>query len=378
MNDALADSESTILYNIGRDLIQSIIALCVEAVVWTIYLVLAMISCVILFRKRRSRMAWFLFAIVFVMFVLDTTMFVIDIRNAVQEISYTLTSHSTLSLADRYALTDNLQWPVQSALYAFLANLGDVIVIWRVYAFYSVRTDRFFVLLPLSLLLVSCASSGTICFCVANNYLTDSAVSDGKHLDPPLCKNAQFTSYCLTLATTGVSTLLIGYKTWHYRRTIGAHLWGIRTNKSKIEKTMNLLLESGIIFFLFFLSAVVADTPRVARLEQSTLSSSLANRVWAYLTSHIICIYPVAVIIIVHSQHSYIDAATTHSVAVFVPDMVSSDLGALGVASAHTVSLGGGAKAEKAQGERASLERSSSYISEAKGVFGDVGPEGAV
>ena len=70
-------------------------------------------------------MAWFLLAVVFAMFVLDTAMFVIDIRNAIQEISYTLTSNSTLSFADRYALTDNLPWPVQSALYAFLVRCNQ-------------------------------------------------------------------------------------------------------------------------------------------------------------------------------------------------------------------------------------------------------------
>ena len=79
-------------------------------------------------------------------------------------------------------------------------------------------------------------------------------------------------------------------------------------------------------------------------------------------------------IIIVHSQRSYIDATTTRAVAVFVSDTVDSDLGALGVASAHTASLRdpctGTTKAEEAQGERASLERSSSYVGEVKGAFG--------
>ena len=69
-------------------------------------------------------MACFLLAVVLAMCALDTAMYIIDVRNAVQEISYTLTSQSTLSLPDRYALTANFPWPVQSALYGFLVRLN--------------------------------------------------------------------------------------------------------------------------------------------------------------------------------------------------------------------------------------------------------------
>ena len=51
---------------------------------------------------------------------MDTAISIIDVNNALKEISYTLTSHSSLSLAERYALTINLPWPVESALFAFM------------------------------------------------------------------------------------------------------------------------------------------------------------------------------------------------------------------------------------------------------------------
>lgn len=53
------------------------------------------------------------------MLMLDTAMCIIDVNNAIREISYTLTSNSADSLADRY---DNmvLPWPVENALYAFM------------------------------------------------------------------------------------------------------------------------------------------------------------------------------------------------------------------------------------------------------------------
>ena len=58
------------------------------------------------------------------MFLLDTAIAIIDVNNAIREITLTLTSNSSLSLSDRYELTNNLPWPVQSSLYAFEVRLG--------------------------------------------------------------------------------------------------------------------------------------------------------------------------------------------------------------------------------------------------------------
>lgn len=62
------------------------------------------------------------FFVVLTMFLMDTVICIIDVNNAIKELSYTLTSSSDLSLADRYSLTDNLPWPVESALYAFMVR----------------------------------------------------------------------------------------------------------------------------------------------------------------------------------------------------------------------------------------------------------------
>lgn len=67
-------------------------------------------------------MSLLMFLTVLAMFFMDSAICVIDVNNAIKEISYTLTSNSDLSLSDRYSLTDNLPWPAESALYAFMAS----------------------------------------------------------------------------------------------------------------------------------------------------------------------------------------------------------------------------------------------------------------
>ena len=76
--------------------------------------------------KRRSSMSLILFVMVIAMLMIDTALYIIDINNTIKEVSYTLTSDAPLPLADRYALTNNLPWPAESALYAFLVRSSTV------------------------------------------------------------------------------------------------------------------------------------------------------------------------------------------------------------------------------------------------------------
>ncbi|KAG6840245.1 hypothetical protein C0991_007938, partial [Blastosporella zonata] len=51
--------------------------------------------------------------------------------------------------------------------------------------------------------------------------------------------------------TTFMATTLIGIATWEYRRTVIPDL-GKLSHKTRVEKVMLLLVESGFIYFLFF------------------------------------------------------------------------------------------------------------------------------
>ena len=67
------------------------------------------------------------FIVVLIMFLLDTSMCIIDVNNAIREITLTLTSTSPLSLADRYDLTDNLPYVVENALYAWMVRMTSTL-----------------------------------------------------------------------------------------------------------------------------------------------------------------------------------------------------------------------------------------------------------
>ncbi|KZV70613.1 hypothetical protein PENSPDRAFT_685327 [Peniophora sp. CONT] len=318
-NSTLSASDIETLSSIGHDTVENIVALVVEAILYTIYFVLVIIAGRILLNsKSRTRISSAIFAVVLIMLMLDTAMCIIDVNNAIREITLTLYPTSSDSLADRYSNLV-LPWPVENALYAFMSNLGDVIIIWRTWAFYRDPRERWVLIVPLSLLVGSFTTSGLIAYCVAK-LVADPEVGD--FVNPPFCVNMQIASYSMALATTAVATAMICWKTWIYRRTIGTSI-RLNNRKTRVEKIMVIMIESGVLYFLFFLSAVIDDAGDIPDLEESTPNLQFASTVWTYMTSHILGIYPVIVVILVHSQRSYIESVTTSATAGTLPSRYS-------------------------------------------------------
>ena len=68
-----------------------------------------------------------------------------------------------------------------------------------------------------------------------------------------------------------------------------------------------------LIAHLLKLSAVIDERGSVAALENSTPGLQFGSTIWTYMTSHILGIYPLVIVILVHSQKSYIDNSTSQS-----------------------------------------------------------------
>jgi len=161
-------------------------------------------------------------------------------------------------------------------------------------------------LIPIGFLLGSIVTSGLIAFCVSE---LGQGFDHGSYDNPPFCKNIQLASYITTFATTAVATLMICYKTWQYRRMVRRYL-DSATSRTRVEKVMILLVESGILYVLFLLKIVIGDSGNINELEDKTFSLEFSNTIWVYMTSHILGIYPAVIVIIVAKQKSYIESAT--------------------------------------------------------------------
>ncbi|KAF9072020.1 hypothetical protein BDP27DRAFT_1321306 [Rhodocollybia butyracea] len=114
----------------------------------------------------------------------------------------------------------------------------------------------------------------------------------------------------ISLVVNMTATLLIGWKAWaHYRTMREVSVW----RKSHVQKILLFLVESGAIFLfiqLFALSAAILSSITVENTVTFDLVINTAQEVWFASAA----VYPLAIIIIIHSDNSPI-AETIHLTA---------------------------------------------------------------
>ncbi|VDC03905.1 unnamed protein product [Peniophora sp. CBMAI 1063] len=311
-NSTLSISDIETLSGIGHSTVENIVGLVVEAILYTIYFgLVVVVGRILLEAKSRTQTSIAIFIIILTMFMLDTAICIIDIHNTIRPITVTLYSTYPESLTDRYASL-TLPWMTENALTSFMANLGDVIIIWRTWALYKGPRERWILLIPISLLVGSLTSSSLLAYCVTK-YEANIKLDKG-FPDAPFCANLYPTQgyppelASMVLATTAVATAMISWKAWVYRRAIRSD-FRLNRKRTHAEKILAVLVESGVLYLMFFVQVLVNSSPAVSHQESTTPGLEFAANVWSYMTNHIIGAYPVLIVIFVRSQRSYIEDA---------------------------------------------------------------------
>ncbi|KAK7681724.1 hypothetical protein QCA50_015071 [Cerrena zonata] len=300
----LTQEDADALEAYGLSMVQTLVALIVETVFYTLYLVCLIVAARILLFKRRSKATIAMFIVIFTMFLLDTAKFIIDIYNVVHTITLVLSRNSSISFAHRYMLTRNLPWAMSDLLYAFIFCLGDIVSFWRAYAFWSHGKGRWMMAIPAIPMIGTFVTSGIVSFCDAE-YLKIVPID---HTYPSICYNTniELTLYAMALLTTAFSTLLIFYKTWLYRRDIRSVLSGSQQS-TRTERLMLVLIESGAIYFILCLAFLIGSTAKVENAIYGRYSSSFIGTIWVYAIGQVLGIFPALTVIIVHSKSSYLN-----------------------------------------------------------------------
>ncbi|KIK56343.1 hypothetical protein GYMLUDRAFT_99188 [Collybiopsis luxurians FD-317 M1] len=263
-----------------------IIPLTCETLVYGIYLCLAATSIIILLKRglRGSTARKVLFGVVLVMFLSSTGTLLSDIMARIQlGLSNTSTNSRLL----------NSESDIAEVVFVRINYvLSDYVVVWRCWTLW----DR--VVFP-RLFLAFCVMGSTVAaiisgaMCIRDDILFGSAKSGPQDLI--LIAPLIITNIC--------STSLVGYKAWQHRRFMKENL-GRETKSSQAGKVLILLVESGAIYCLLGILAMIssevfkADTAR-AELGKATLSS---------LQTHLAGIYPTAVILLVTLEKTQKDA----------------------------------------------------------------------
>ncbi|KAJ3002964.1 hypothetical protein NUW54_g5561 [Trametes sanguinea] len=343
--------DAPIWKTIGHDIIKSFVAVTVETFVIAIYCILVFkTSCLLLTRMHRTKVSLFTCTVIIVMFCLALSLWMIDIHNVVLEVQATLLSDSRAPISDVYdlAIRQVLRLAsVEDVLYAYMTVLGDILILWRLYAFWSRGRGRIVLIIPLAFLLGSILTAIMLSYCAAR---LGADIKLGTFQSPGFCRNIQTASYSMTLATTGVATVLIGYKFWYVLRVKSATARALRhsqfgclvqfrdyqrvddelfrrmSRSSRRQKLMLVLVESGVAYMLFFLVQLLMSFSTVNARINKNPSLVFASTIYNFITSLIVvrCLvlaisllfrahaetratnqgmYPTAVVLLVHSKH---------------------------------------------------------------------------
>lgn len=298
--------ETGVLQEIGNDLLRTFVAIVVHTFTLTIYTVVAVKAVRVLPRIGRTKVSMTTLGIIIVMFLMAVVLWVLDVVNFIAEATETLINDLDTPINVKLANAKSAifgRLVVTDLLYAYMCLLGDSVIIWRVYAFWGQGAQRWVLILPWAMLGGSTISSVLLTYCAAR---LGTEIVDGSFQKPLFCKGVQTASYSMGFATTTVATILIAIKTWEYRRTIKPMV-NSAGRMTQVEKVMTLLVESGVLYLLFFLVQVIGNIPGV----EAKNASSFAFLVYSYSTSVIVGLYPTIVVVLAHSQHAILDTAAT-------------------------------------------------------------------
>ncbi|KAE9410414.1 hypothetical protein BT96DRAFT_1011960 [Gymnopus androsaceus JB14] len=298
----MSSTDTSILKSIGLDLVRTTASVVLQTLFIVSYTFLVVKAVNILLRARKMYTVGKAFAantiIVVTMYIITVSLWIIGLVELLAEARKTLIDSPDQSLQVKNASTSEFTSKgaeVIDVLYAYLTLLGDLVIVWRVRAFWVLGRWKLAMILPVALLLGTLTTSVVLTYCVVD---LGGDIVNGSFQKPVFCRNMQTASYTLPAVTTAVTTILIGMKAWsHYQNSV------IR-KRTRISHIVTLLLESGLVYFLFFIAQIVLTVPSVSIPIEASPGLSLSTLMFSYQTSSIVGMYPTAIICLVHSRHS--------------------------------------------------------------------------
>ncbi|KAI0258519.1 hypothetical protein BC834DRAFT_65865 [Gloeopeniophorella convolvens] len=256
-------------------------------IAYGMYLALYLVSTRILLSKgslMASRPHMFIFGTTTLIFVLATTAIILGPGLTLQAIPAIIdaidpTAHVGYSAHKLDTIT---------GVFAFITRinpiLSDVVCAWRAIVLW--KWDRKIIVILTLCILGSLAAAG---YDLKLALQTHPGTQDEAGLE-----NGKVAMIVVgpMLGTNVLSTALIGWKAWEYRRTMGRHLQE-GSPSGRVGKVLGLLIESGLVYCLLWMFYVLS-----AFKVLPGAGSYIYNVVMLYVS----CMYPAVIIIIVCLQ----------------------------------------------------------------------------
>ncbi|KAF5374777.1 hypothetical protein D9758_000078 [Tetrapyrgos nigripes] len=265
------------------------------SIFWGAYIILMFIALrnLEVFNQRRkeelTQARLWLIATITLMFLMSTTLWALDLASAIQQIQIELisTDGTFSSRVGKFSNMMNTRYFAQTVMFTAEIIIGDAVVVWRACALW--HWNR--ILLSVAGVLLFSASALLTFFVGCIGYT-------GWHFsshESPVCDHAQLATYVISLATNAWATGWVTYTAWKfYRFGVESGLPPQKTG-SKGYQTLILIMESGWIYLLIWVSKSFTYLPLHG-------SPHFASGILNSIGNQIAGLYPTILIILVHQK----------------------------------------------------------------------------
>ncbi|KAI9433155.1 hypothetical protein H4582DRAFT_1008256 [Lactarius indigo] len=295
----------------GMTLLFRTFYLIIQSVFYGIYATLIPISTYITMKKGLHSMSQkILFGVIVFMFSLSTAYLAVSIVDLVTLIK---TWYLVVDVPDSVGTTR----PTENLLVLFNAltvinySLTDGVVVWRAW---TICRDEYRKLLIAPIVMFVLTTLGVAATIFVRVFITIDPVRDHNRLTTAI-NVFQETTLISSLVTNILGTGVISLKAWRYRRWIVVDLRRVVTKRTKAERVLALLVESGV-FYMFSGAMLVA-----ASLIRLPGSHFMLGSLYSQAAVHLAGIYPVIVLILVNQEASMDTTLFNSTLPVIITDL---------------------------------------------------------
>ncbi|KAJ7896947.1 hypothetical protein B0H13DRAFT_816949 [Mycena leptocephala] len=301
----LSDTDAQALYLYGLDITQDAVGVIWETVFISAYGIFFAVAVYSIFRKGfKSRSSIAMLCVVIYLYASSLTLWALNVTFWFKTAHALLMDNPNMPIPDRKAQANAsllvLGVPME-ALFMFNMVVGDTVVIWRAWILYQ-RTI-WVVAIPCFMLLMSFIFNVIDITCLTGAGWTDqSTVASGG----AVCAHAELTSWAFSFVTNATCTILIGYKAWHHRRSMRSLNVVGNPRRLSADKVLSLLVESGFIYCLFWLTQLILFVDVDRRKPIAYVYFFFAG-----MGDQISGMYPTLIIVIVNLHRTIWDSPST-------------------------------------------------------------------
>ncbi|KAF9030382.1 hypothetical protein BDP27DRAFT_1306196 [Rhodocollybia butyracea] len=262
------------------------IGLVAQTFIYGIYTCLMPISTFVMLQTGlQTPIRKFLLGMTILMYCISSVHWILSVVEIIQSIQiWFLNSNPHM---DRFPLV-----PLISAIALVNYILTDGVVVWRAWVLCNDSSSR---ALKIPMAMLCCLFMSVTATIVIRILLTSPAGNNNARLNAVLERAidaTQITTVVLSLLANISSTSIIGVKAWKYRQGIKKDFECLQGKKSKADKVLVILFESGV---LYIFSGIMVLTASLIRLPHGTLGD-----IYTPVNFQIAGIYPLIILLLVN------------------------------------------------------------------------------